>query len=194
MTQDIARPHDPKPIVEADIYEACREFVATYALPSLPMEHIIQGWQNRSSLPPGTNEYAVISILFDLQHGTNVETFTATDPDKVPDGVLEIRGLVEISVQIDFCAEGDVARQRARRLAIVTRSSAGVQFFNDWGLSALYADDVRDLSFIGDANQFVRRYYTTLHLSMNEGITAEFPYFDTVKVSRLENVDVYHKP
>lgn len=194
MNQDIAHPSKPAPLTEADLYEACRQFVATYALPSLPLDNIIQGWQNRASLPAGTNEYAVISVLFDTQHGTNVETFYANDPDKTPDGFLAVSGLIELFVQVDFCSEGDVSRQRARRLAIVTRSPIGVQFFNDWGMSSLFAEDVRDLSFIGDAKQFVRRYSTTLHLSINEGVFVEFPYFDTVRASRVENVDVHHKP
>lgn len=194
MAQDVARPSNPAPIGEADIYEAVRQFVAAYALPALPLANIIQGWQNRAALPPGTNEYAVISILFDSQHGTTVETFTAPDPDKTVEGTIEYRGLVELFVQVDICSETDAARQRARRLAVVTRSPIGVQFFNDWGMSALFAEDVRDLSFIGDAKQFVRRYSTTLHLSINEGVTVDFPYFDTVEASRVENVDVHHKP
>lgn len=193
MSQDIAHPENPALITEADVYEATRQFIRAYALPALPLEHIIQGWQNRASLPPGTNDYAVMSILYDTQHGTTVETFDAPSPNKEDPGVLSVVGLVELAVQIDVCADSDVARQRARRLAIVTRSSIGVQHFNDWGMSALYADDARDISFVGDARQFVRRWMTTLHLSINEGVTVELPYFDTAKMQRVEDVLVHHK-
>lgn len=194
MSQDIARPANPAPLTEANIYEAVRQFINIYALPEIPVEHIIQGWQNRMSLPTGTNEFAVMSIIFDTQHGTTVETFEAQNPDKTVPGILTVKGLVELAVQVDICSETDVARQRARRLAVVTRSSIGVQHFNEWGLSALYAEDVRDLSFVGGEKQYVRRYMTTLHLSINEGVTVAFPYFDTAKTSRVENVDVHHKP
>lgn len=189
---DIAYPSNPTPLTEASIYEAVQAFVLAYGLPALAQANIVQGWQNRSSLPPSTNEYAVISILFDTQHGTTVESFQAEDPEIVPDGVLSVRGLVEAQVQVDFCAEDDTARQRARRLATITRSSIGVQFFNEYGLSALYADDVRDLSFIGDAKQFVRRYMTTLHLTYWSGSSVELPYFNTANIARIENIDVHH--
>lgn len=192
MNQDIAQPENPAPLNESSIYAACRQFVFQYALPSMLFDNIIQGWQNRASLPAGTNDYAVISILFDTQHGTTVEDFVAQNPDKTVPGILTLRGMIELQVQIDICAENDVARQRVRRLAVVARSSIGVQHFNNWRMSSLYADDVRDLSFVGDAKQFVRRYSTTLHLSINEGVTVEFPYFDTAKMSRVENVEVHH--
>ena len=193
MTQDTARPANAAPLKEPFVYEAVRQFVATYALPALPVAHIVQGWQNRASLPPGTNDYAVMSILFDAQHGTTVETFEATNPDKTADGVMTLKSLIELHIQVDFCSEDDAARQRARRLAVVTRSPVGVQFFGDYGMSALYADDVRDLSFIGDAKQFVRRYMTTLHLAITEGVTVEFPYFDTAELDRVEDVGAHHK-
>lgn len=192
--RDIARPTNSAPLTEADIYEAVRQFVKMYALPEMPIEYIIQGWQNRMSLPAGTNEFAVITILFGTRHGTVVETFKAQDPDKTVLGTLTVVGLVELSVQVDICSETDFARQRAQRLAIVTRSSIGVQFFNDFEMSALYADDARDISFVGGEKQFVRRFMTTLHLSINEGVIVDFPYFDVVKMSRVEDVDAHHKP
>lgn len=155
---DIAKPANPAALSESAVYEACRDFVLAYALPQLSPANVIQGWQNRAALPAGTNGYAVISILFDTQRGTTVETYAADNPDPAADGVLSVKGLVELHVQVDFCSEDDTARQRARRLATVTRSSIGASFFNDRGMGALYADGVRDLTFVGDAQQFVRRY------------------------------------
>lgn len=193
---DIARPTNPRILqdVGVDVYEAVRAFVSAYALPAIPGCRVFQGWQNRAALPAGTNDYAVISILFDKQHGTNVETFSAPDADKAVEGDLSMRGLVEISVQIDFCSEDDTARLRARRLAIVTRSPVGVQFFRAFGVSPLFSEDIRDLSFVGDASQFVRRYAVTLHLTVNEGVAVSLPYFDTAKASRVEDVAAHHKP
>ena len=185
---DIARAENPTPIVEGDIYKACKAFILAYALPALDPAHVIQGWQNRAALPPATNEYAVMSILYDKQHGSTV---MLTDRDS---GLTAIKGLIEVAVQIDFCSDDDTARQRTRRLAIVTSSCAGVHFFHDYGLSALYADDARDISFVGDAKQFVRRWMTTLHLTLIEGVVVDFGYFDHVEMNRVENVNVHHKP
>ncbi|MDR0339549.1 MAG: hypothetical protein LBH65_04660 [Desulfovibrio sp.] len=191
---DIARPANPAPVSEADVYAAVRAFVMAYALPALAPENVVQGWQNRAALPPETNEYAVISILFDTQRGTAVEEYAWDRQAPEKTGSLAVKGLIEIAVQIDFCSEDDTARQRARRLATLTRSSVGVRFFHDWGMSALYADDARDISFVGDAKQFVRRWMTTLRLTITEGVSAEFEAFGRAAVSRLENVDVHHNP
>lgn len=191
---DIARPSNQEPLDEAGIYAACKAFVLTYGLPALAPDNIIQGWQNRAALPAGTNEYAVVSILFDRQHGTTVETFAASESNTVPPGKVTASALVEVNVQIDFCSKNDTARTRTRRLALVARSSLGVQFFNDRGMSCLYADDARDISFVGDAQQFVRRWMTTLRLTLWEGVSADFDYFNRVAISRLENVDVHHPP
>lgn len=194
MVQDIARPYEPSVADPVDLYEVCRKFIAAYSLPALPPDAVIQGWQNRSALPSGTNRYAVISVLWDRQHGTTVEDYSwNTDtPEEV--GRLSVRALVEVAVQIDFCAENDLARVCARRVASITRSSIGAQFFNDWGISALYADDARDISFVGDAKQFVRRWTTTLHLALQDGIKVKFEAFDNANASRVEDVDVHHKP
>jgi len=188
----IAKPENPFPLAGGDIYEACRDFVLTYALPLLLPSNVVQGWQNRLVLPPGAGDYAVISILHDKQHGATIEEFQAANSDPNAPGLLIIKGLVEVAVQVDFCAEDDTARQRARRLAIVTRSSIGARFFKDYGMSALFADDVRDISSESDAEQLIRRWTTTLHLTLTEGISVEVPYFNQARVGHLENVGVHH--
>lgn len=193
MATTDARPANTRIVTEADVYEAVRQFVFKYALPGVPLGNIYQGWQNRAALPAG-NEYTVISILWTTQHGTAVEDFEADDPDKTAPGALTVKALREIVVQVDFCSESDIARARADRLSIITRSSLGVMHFNDYGLSSLYADNVRDLSFVGAESQFVRRYAATIHLSLNNGVTADFDYFDKVQMERIENVDVHHPP
>lgn len=182
---ETAQPSNPVILEQTDVYEAVRQFVLAYALPTIPEENIIQGWQNRSSLPLGTNEFIVISILNSVQHGTNTETFGGSQ--------LAVRGLIEITVQVDFCSETDIARQRAQRIAVVTRSSIGPMFFNQRGMSALYADDARDISYVGSENQFIRRYMVALHLSVNDGLIVDYDYFDQVAITRLENVDVHHR-
>ena len=163
MARSDARPGNPRPLSQSDVYEAVRQFVFKYALPGLPLVCIYQGWQNRASLPQ-ENEYAVVTILRTTQHGTTVEDFAADDPDKAAPGALTVRALREIVVQIDFCSETDTARERADRLSITARSGFGVVDCNDYGLSSLKAEDVRDLSCVGGEGQYVRRWAATLHL------------------------------
>ena len=189
---DPARPANPTPVAEGDIYAACRAFVLAYALPALAPEHVFQGWQNRAALPEGTEEYACMSVVTSARHGTTVEHFSAPDPDPAAPGLLDVTALTRVGVMVEFCSAGDAARLRAQRFAVVARSSVGVQFFNDYGLSCLYADDVREHCFKGDANQFVRRYSTVLHLSLWSGDRVEVPYFDSASMARVENVDVHH--
>ena len=192
LTDDIARPENAKAYSEAHIYAACKAFISTFTAPAINPKNIIQGWQNRMSLPPNTNEYAVMSIMFNKQHGTNIEAFDASDPDKTKPGILTVKGLVEVAVQIDYCSDSDDARGRAQRLAIVSRSSIGVQFFNDRGMSILYADDVQNSVFVDESEQYVKRYFTVLHLSVWDGISADFPYFDEAILSKVEDVNVHH--
>ena len=170
---------NPTPIPQGDIFEATRQFVLTYALPALEPAHVFQGWRNRVSLPAKTNEYAVISILYNVTHGTATEIY---DPEEEK---LNLASLAEIVVQVDFCSDGDNARQRAGLLAMVARTSVGVLFMNQFGLSILYADDARDLSFVGDANQFVRRYMTSLHLVGNTGLTVDLPGAMAAEVTKI---------
>jgi len=110
-------------------------------------------------------------------------------------GVSLVVGLLEVSVQVDFCAEDDTARQRAERLAVAARSSLGVDFLNQYGFSPLYADDPRDISFVGDARQFVRRWMLTVHLcgTQGAGLTVDVSWFDRAAIARIENVDVHHQ-
>jgi hypothetical protein len=190
---DIARPENPQPIPGGNIYQACHDFVLTYGLSDghsspLGSENVILGWHNKEALPVDADEYAVISIISDKQRGTAVYE---TDQDTE---ILSVKGLIEVAVQVDFCSENDNARQRARRLAIVTRSNIGVQFFKDYGMSVLFADDATDVSFANGEQQPVRQWATTLHLTLVEGISVEIPYFNQARVRRLENVDVHHKP
>lgn len=190
--ENLAQPEAAAPLMEADVYAACRDFVLTYALPALEPENVIQGWQNRAALPAGSEEYAVISVISATQRGTTVETFRADDPSTTPPGLLYIQGLIEVYVQVEFCGDSDLARQRAQRCAVVARSSVGVELFTRYGMSILYADEVREHCFKGDAGQFVRRYATTLHVSLWSGDSVEMPYFNQASVSRLENVDAHH--
>lgn len=177
----------PQP--EADVYAAAREFVLAYALPALATENVFPQWPDNAAFPEGTEGFAVISVVSVSQHGTTLEGFQVDEADA---GMLTLQGLLRISVRLEFCGDGNLSRQRAQRLAVAARSSAGVRFFTDRGMSALYADDVREQCFTDESKQHVRTYAVTLHVSLWSGVCTGFEYFDTARVSRLENIDEHH--
>lgn len=189
-----AQPENPAALVETKVYEAVCNYVRKYTLPALDPANVIQGWGNRQTLPEGTEEYAVVSVLYANQVGTTVEHFAAPDPDPSVDGRLSAIAEYDVSVQVDFCSSSDIARVRAQRLAMLTRSSIGSLFFGDYGMGSLYAEGPRDLSYIGGASQFIRRWSVTLHVDVVDGVTADYPFFDKVSLNRVENVDVHHPP
>lgn len=196
-------PLNPAAVSEPDVYKAVKAFIAQYGLPAMPPatpkipSRIYQGWVNRAALPPD-NEYAVMSIISHFRRGTNVETFDASQAAIDEDGVLTTSELILCDVQIDFCSDPhtgrDFARRRAQSIETVARSSLGPQFFAQYDMGCLYATDARDLSFVGDAEQYVSRWMTTIRLSFVTAVSAELPWFDAVNLKRLENVDVHHKP
>ena len=180
-------PLNPAAVSEPDVYKAVKAFISQYGLPAMPPatpkipSRIYQGWVNRAALPPD-NEYAVMSIISHLRRGTNVETFDASQAAIDEDGVLTTAEMIECDVQIDFYSDP----HRPGNLAS--------QFFAQYGIACQYATDARDLSFVGDAEQYVSRWMTTIRLSFVTAVSAELPWFDAVTLKRLENVDVHHKP
>lgn len=190
-----------KAVDEPDVYRAVCGFIETFGLPAmLPAPktgRIFRGWSNRMSLPHD-NEYAVMSVISHSRRGTNVEHYDASQAAIDEDGILTTSELIFCDVQIDFCSDPhggrDYARRRAQAIETAARSSIAPQFFAGYGMSCLYATDARDLSFVGDAQQYVSRWMTVITLSFVTTVSADLPWFDAVRLKRLENVDVHHPP
>lgn len=71
-----------------------------------------------------------------------------------------------MSVQVDVYSDHpETARMRAESVATVARTVSGCDFFQKYGLSSLYADDVRNTTVVVDENQYVQRWTTTLHIT-----------------------------
>lgn len=186
-------PVNPAHVNVPDIYEAVGRFLLKYAIPAVPQENIYKGFKNRVSLPKGTNEYIIMTVLNHTRHGTNVYSFDASAAQTGADGIDTTKELIEVEVQVDCYSDSDAGRQRATAIEMMARSPYAVRFFNQFGMSCLYADDVRDLTGVTDADQFVYRHMTTLHLTYWAEIAQELPWFDAVNVD-LKNVDVKFPP
>lgn len=178
-----------------DIYTAVRDFITAYALPNYDAVNIIRGWQNVKYLPSKTNEYAVISIISHIRRGTTVHNYDAKNAAPNEDGTSTLKELVFVRVQVDCCSESDNdARKRAQMLEMVARSSVGTRFFEPYGIGCNWATYPRDLTFINKANQYVKRWEIELELSYTVSLKVGYPWFDSVKFERVENVDEHHEP
>lgn len=170
------------------------EFIAHYAAPAIDKKSIFYGNQNNIALPED-NDYIVFSYLSSVRHGTSSEKWEKTDGDDY----LYLSNTIEVLVQIDCYAvtmngnDGINAMLRAQALETAARSTVGVQFFNDRGISLLYADDPRDTTFVSDSDSYVRRSTLTIHLSMESQVRTSADYFYNLKLD-LKNVDVSYPP
>lgn len=187
-----ARPENPAPIAEADIYAAIREFILAYALPALHPDNVY--FDKSTADSAGTDDYALISIISATQRGTPLESFSVPAPENpAAPGILRIETLMDVAVQVKFYANNDNARLRAQRVGAVLRSATGAQFFADRGLSGLYADAVRQCPVEDSASQPARCYETILHVPVWSGDSVEVQYFDTVRLEHLEDIDAHHR-
>lgn len=191
MSQDIAIPSSPSIATRGDLYTCLYDFVQTYALPSLDPQNIYMANQNRFSLPEDLEDYAVIDVITSIRHGTAIEQIIPGEGD-APDKLL-IGSLFEHLVQVDFYSQGDFAQQRAITIANVGMR-VGPQFFNQYGCSLLYMNDPRDMTIISESNQYVSRWILELRATIPIYTLVDLPGFDSAVISRIENVDVHHKP
>lgn len=182
-----------------DILGAVNDFVLKYAfadpdLPALAQPQIIRGWQNYGGLPPKTQELVILTLLSASRRGTNVRTRRDAD---APSGIVEtVSRLAEHLVQIDFCCARPrmpeyAARTRAEIVEILARDPVGVSFFQKYGLSSCYADEVRALPFVNESRQWVARYSVTIHLTGWTRIETTLDSLTDVRL-HLENVDEHH--
>lgn len=189
---DTAQYRDPRLLPGPDVGLAMRDFIIAYALPALDPETVFAGYQNRAALPLG-NDFAVYSAMRRVRHGTNVEEFVPGNNADLPDHVV-MTAMHRAPVRVDLYSETDAAFHRASTLEVVSRSPAGVQFFRNRGLSVLYADPVKNSTRLMDGGQYVPRWSVTVHLLCQVRVAASIQGFDVVNMSRLEDVDVHHKP
>lgn len=194
MSYTFPLPVSPSLQTPKDLYLATYEFLTLYALPDYPAGNIYRGYQNRAALPAGSNEYAIMQITGQYRRGTNVDSYSAEGMAQDEDGTLTTRELVECDMQLDFYSDSDSARLRAQTVETLARSGLASQFFTQsFDVGCLYAGDLRDLSGITDADQYVQRFSVTLRLCCWVGVNVKIPWFDAVAVG-VKDVDVYYPP
>lgn len=167
------------------LYEALVTAVEQWALPALPRNLIRRGWVPRASLPAGTRDYAIVSILNRARHGTNTKDYAApTDPAE-PFGTITERTLRVATCQVDFYSESEAGFQRADSLVTFIRGTQGASWFRQWGIGSLYCDDAQALEYTDGEKYLVMQSTVTLKLAYWSGITSKLQFFDDVKVNKL---------
>lgn len=158
--------------------KAVYEFIAAFT--NIEKNNIIKGWQNTNILPPLTESYAVFTSINASRRGTNVEKY-------IPDNnslILEKSNMVDYQIDI-VASDADTARNNVSSLETVARSATGVDFFNNYNINLLYAEDARAIETISKTDNYVNRYMITLHLEEINTVTVLQDYFDNVEVSTV---------
>lgn len=165
------------------MYEAVNDFILKYT--DVAQDNLYQGYQNRSTLPQ-INDWTMYYDQSINRIGTNVEQYSDTE--------VTLYTLREYIVNIDFCGDDrEKLAKRATTLAIVGRSFVGCNFFNEYGITLDYAEDVQYLPFVDEEQQYIHRYRIVLHLSRWDSVVIPQESANTLS-AYIENVDVHHQP
>lgn len=169
---------------------AVEAYLRAYMQPPLTAEQIYLGQQNNSALPK-TREHVVFFLASTRRIGTNVGEQIVTEA-----GTTETRSYREYVVNVDFCdADYQRALQRAEYFETLGRSDIAVDFFKkNYNIALLYCENMQFLPYTDDTNQYINRYRLPLHLAFWTVYKYQTEYFDKIAITRLENVDVHHKP
>lgn len=193
MTSKLSSPPTQAEVLtEQTIYLAVKDLELMLFGSEVPTEAIFAGFQNDISLPAGNNEYVVNTIISHIDHGT-----PCVDYELNPD-TQEMRAVVskleEVVVQVDCYSDfPEKARIRCLSLAAITRTTPIVDFMQQYGLSSLYAGQPRNTTVVVDAEKYVQRWTTEIHLSFTHRVALDVDSFDAVKVV-IANVDVRFPP
>ncbi len=153
-------------------------------------DNLFRGYQNRSTLPQ-TDDYTMYYMGGSQRIGTNVNEYEETQTSQT----AKINTLQEYTVNIDFCGSNqETVENRAKTLAVLGRSYASCDFFKQYGINFNFADDVQNLPFTDEEDQFVHRCRIVLHLTRWDNVTINQPSADTVVVDKIVNVDVAYPP
>ena len=174
--------------------KAIKQFILKFAEPSITANNIILGNQNNVVLPE-TEDYAIFHIM-DVQRRGKGEQHLLS-PDKNNDFVLQNTNVVRVQIEL-YCANGngstDInAMLRAKSLEAVANSLVGVQHFNDYNMSCLYAESMKASIGVGDSGLLDFRWIVNLTLSYNSQYTVKVDTFTKMDINLNPIEDVSHE-
>lgn len=178
-------------ITEAQLFCGVEQFLLNFSTPPLAADglHVIPGNANDQSLPADGGDFCIYTPLFMSRRGTNSE-----DWNTAPAEAVNYAEYVETVWQIDCFSRSMVsAQQLATTFELIARSEAGVNFFKPLSVDCLFAENLRNLSFVLDSKKYVSRWSLELHLGFWKQIQVSFDFFTSVNVN-VVNVDVSFPP
>lgn len=167
-----------------NLHTALYEFLTTYITPAIDSTQILAGDQQNMVLPEN-EDYVIYTVSGQIRHGT-------TSEDYDPDGeTLSLHELNEVVVKVDCYADSTNSTQddailraqiRANNLNTLFRSSVAPDFFKNYGISALYADDAQNTTLVSDSQQYLHRWTVNLHLCFKSSVVVPQPGFTKMDV------------
>jgi hypothetical protein len=148
------------------------------ALTGYAPENVIRGRANSAPMPTGP--FVVVQSLGRMAWRTNIEKWDA------PNNAIDLDAGLQVAFQVD--AYGPSAADVATMMAVATRSTWSQQY-----VSAMYASDPKQLTFINAEEQFEERWSFDAVLAYNPTVAVPQDYFTAVDIG-LEPVDVYFPP
>jgi hypothetical protein len=138
----------------------------------------VMGQANRVP-EPTSSSYAVVTPLSRARLSTN-RTGYGGDPTA---GYRSVVQPTDLAVQVDLY--GEDAADNAGRLVALFADLAGVDWFSRDGkpVAPLYAEDARQVQFLDEASQYLDRRTVTVHLQVNQTVTAPQQFAAEVRVN-----------
>ena len=175
-----------------DILAAVYEFVKAYAYnpedansKQLTAEQIIRAGLNDAPVVSTSTELCIIAHVSTIRHGTNHYQYEYTeDPGTFKERASE---MLEHVISIDFLSAEPMQRQeitaeRAQIIELLARSPTAVKFFNRYGLSSLFAENVTNVTGWDETKNYTARYNVQLHLGQRFNVATDADFFTRVNV------------
>lgn len=176
--------------VLAITYDFVKSFAKGFDMPAYSDDHIVQGFQNMASLPPGTHEFCTITLLNSIKHGTDWHYWTNFHKDDPEPFEQHLKAVIEDIVQIDMCSaepytQPQVTLERAQALQLAANSNLATEFYeheSGGNATCLFAEDVQNLTGFDETKTYTCRYMLRLHLGVKAHAAYEADYFTHVDV------------
>jgi len=162
------------------VYAALVPFIM--AVTGVPAANVIQGLQNRASMPlPG---FIVVQAITRHRLRTNIHDYSVASA-----GDVNIEEGVELAVQID--CYGPSGEDWATILSSTLRDEYGCNLLLPSGVQPLYADDARMIPLVAGEEQYEERWSLDAHFQYNPTTTAPQQYADALDLTLVDVEERY---
>lgn len=163
---------------EANIYTALRQFVINFT--DANANRVLRGWPNKAPTP-SEDDFIYISITDQNRQSTNINEINVAGDEET------IYQPVRIPVQVDCF--GSSALDRATILSTLFRSSRGVEYLEQYGITPLFSEDARNLTGValGD-EQNISRWMVSAEIQRIAGVSLDT---ETMIEAKVDLIEVY---